>query len=400
MFEIEGKYTNAKIFTDNIEEGALKQVYNICNHIAFKDSQVRIMPDVHKGKGICIGFTAKMGNKVIPNVVGVDIGCGVLCVNLGNMKLKEINLEKLDDFIKNNIPSGFSGYAEKQYELTNYEREICNKIGMNAQKQARKLGTLGGGNHFIEVDVDEANNKYLLIHSGSRNFGYKIAKYWQEKADEEFEDKRQRERQKLINKLKEQNREREIESRLKQFNSQYKVPKQLRYLEGKNKKNYTMDMHIAQLYAETNRLVIGNKIMNYLGMNLNDIGYINTTHNYIGEDEIIRKGAVSANKEEKLIIPLNMKEGALLCEGKGNPDWNFSAPHGAGRKMSRTQAKKEIELEKFKNDMKDIYSTSINKSTLDEAPDAYKNKMHITENLEQTVEIKKVLTPIYNYKDN
>lgn len=396
MFRIQGEYTTAKIFTDNIEEGALSQVYDICNHIAFKNSKIRIMPDVHKGAGICIGFTAELKDKVIPNVVGVDIGCGVLAVNLGNI---DINLEKLDKFIRKNIPSGFDGYGNPEFKLNGYEKDICNTIGLNKDKQASKLGTLGGGNHFIEVDLDKNDNKYLLIHTGSRNFGYKIAKYWQDKAIKVFENKRNKKRQNLIESLKDQNRHQEIEEKLKEFKNRNKLSKQLRYLEGDNKSNYLLNMEVAQSYAKANRKFISEKILNYLGLSIGEVSYIDTVHNYIGGDDIIRKGAVSAKKGEKLVIPLNMKDGAIIADGRGNPDWNYSAPHGAGRVMSRTEAKKKLNIDKFKNDMKDIYSKSISSNTLDESPRAYKNKNLILDNTNETIEVIKRLKPIYNFKD-
>ena len=396
MFRIQGEYTTAKIFTDNIEEGALSQVYDICNHIAFKNSKIRIMPDVHKGAGICIGFTAELKDKIIPNVVGVDIGCGVLAVNLGKI---DINLEKLDKFIRKNIPSGFDGYGSPEFKLNGYEKDICNIIGLNKDKQASKLGTLGGGNHFIEIDNDKNNNKYLLIHTGSRNFGYKIAKYWQNKAIEVFENKRNKKRKKLIERLKGQNRHQEIEEKLKEFKNRNKVSKQLRYLEGNNQSNYLLNMEVAQSYAKANRKYISEKILNYLDLSINEVSYIDTIHNYIGGDDIIRKGAVSAKKSEKLVIPLNMKDGAIIAKGKGNLDWNYSAPHGAGRVMSRTEAKNKLDINEFQNDMKNIYSKSLNKNTLDESPRAYKDTDIILDNTKETIEVIERLKPIYNFKD-
>lgn len=397
MFEIEGEYTKAKIYTDNIERGALSQVYDICNHIAFKKSKISIMSDVHKGAGICIGFTAELTDKVIPNVVGVDIGCGMHTIELGNI---DLNLKKLDNFIKENIPSGFDYYDNPQIDLTNEEKRVIDKLELNPLNHKSKLGTLGGGNHFIEIDEDTEGNKYLVIHSGSRNFGFKVARYYQEKAEEQYQEKIRNKIDNRIKFLKSIGEEQKIELEIQKIKKSFpKVKKSLMYLTGDLKEEYLKDMKVAQKYAVRNRRIIGNKIIHYLGL-LGDINKWETIHNYIGEDNIIRKGAISAYEGEKVLIPLNMKDGALICIGKGNPEWNYSAPHGAGRVMSRSQAKKEINFKDYKESMEGIYSTSVKENTVDESVFAYKDYREIMNNIKETVEIKKHIKPIYNFKDS
>lgn len=395
MFTIEGKYTKAKIFTNDIEEGALSQVYDVCNNPAFKNSPISIMPDVHQGAGICIGFTAHMTDKIIPNVVGVDIGCGMFTINLGNV---EINKPSLDDFIKNNIPSGFNGRKNPTVELTKEEKNVCDRLNLNTENHLCKLGTLGGGNHFIEIDIDVNNNKYLIIHSGSRNFGYKIASHYQKLAKERPQRKQKEKINQVIEKLKSQGRHQEIEQTIKKMKKKTpKVKSNLSYLEGNLAQEYIEDMRVAQKYAERNREIIANDILKYMDIFVVEEEW-QTIHNYIGEDNIIRKGAVSAYEDEKILIPLNMRDGSIIAIGKGNTDWNYSAPHGAGRIMSRSEAKEKLDLDEFHKAMNGIYSSSIKQSTLDEAPGAYKNKKSILDNISDTVKIHKQIIPIYNFK--
>lgn len=397
MFEIQGKHTKAKIFTNNIEEGALSQVYEVCNNIAFKDSNIAIMPDVHKGAGICIGFTAELTDKVIPNVIGVDINCGMHVVELGQI---DINLEKLDKFINKNIPSGFNYYENPKVDLTAEEKRVINNLGLNELNHKSKLGTLGGGNHFIEIDVDDEGNKYLVIHSGSRNFGYKVARYYQDKAEDQYQSKLRNKIDNKIKILKAAGKEQQIEGKIQRIKKSFpKIRKSLMYLTDELKEEYLRDMKVAQEYASRNRRIIGNKIIHHLGL-LEDINKWETIHNYIGDDNIIRKGAVSAYKGEKLLIPLNMRDGSLICVGKGSPEWNYSAPHGAGRIMSRSQAKEEVDFKDYKESMKGIFSSSVKKSTVDESVFAYKDYQEIIDNIQETVKIKKHIKPIYNYKDN
>lgn len=415
-----------KIFTDNIEQEAIKQIDELLEQKAFKNSKVRIMPDVHAGKGCVIGFTGNLGDKVIPNIVGVDIGCGMLCVELGNI---DLDLEKLDDIIHRYIPSGMNVHDKKQidFDLTKlycYE-QLNNKIWIE-----RSLGTLGGGNHFIEVDIDEDNNKYLIIHSGSRNLGKQVAELYQFRAiyNCSYEEEMKLKKQETIKKLKKEHREQEIEQELNKINKKYKdkvkLPVDLCYLEGKDRDEYLHDMKICQEFASMNRAEIAKRIMEEMfpnplyknsiestdlentynmtvihkkiGINFN---YFETIHNYISfEDNIVRKGAISAKKSERVLIPMNMRDGCIIGIGKGNNDWNQSAPHGAGRIMSRKKAKETFNIEEFEKSMKGVYTTSVNENTIDEAPMVYKPMEEILDCIKDTIEVERIIKPIYNYK--
>lgn len=382
---------NVKIFTDNVDETALEQIELLMEQEAFKNSKVRIMPDVHAGKGCVIGFTGDLGDKVIPNIVGVDIGCGMLTVELGNI---EIDFDKLDKIIKRNVPSGFKAHKVLN---TNFDlkRLYCyNKI-KNKDHILKSMGTLGGGNHFIEIDVDEKNNKYLIIHTGSRNLGKQVAEIYQNRAIEYCRVSIIKKEQ-IIKRLKEEGKEKEIEEQLKEINI-YKPPKDLCYLEGREKDKYLHDMRIAMEFASKNREEIARRILVGLRLDRN-LNRFETIHNYIGDDNIVRKGAISAHKDEIVLIPINMRDGCIIARGKGNKDWNCSAPHGAGRIMSRKEARSKLKLEDYKETMKDIYTTSIDFKTLDEAPFAYKPMKEILDNIGDTVEIIKIIKPIYNYK--
>lgn len=363
-----GKHTEAIIYTNNIEEEAIEQLNNVCNHPMFQDEKVRIMPDVHAGMGCVIGFTSTYKDKIIPNLIGVDIGCGMTCANVGDI---EIILPKLDDFIKGNIPHGFRNNDEIDIDtelpfFTGVIKDICQKIGdlENYERHLKAVGSLGSGNHFIEVNIDKEGSKYIVIHSGSRNFGHKIATYYQQQAERY---------------------------------SRYPI-KELSFLDGELAQEYLKDMKFAQVFASVNRDMILKKIFKFL-----NIGYeqkFDTIHNYIDGDNIIRKGAVSAKKEELLLIPINMRDGSILAKGKGNSDWNYSAPHGAGRLMSRAKARKTLDIQAFSETMKDVYTTSVNKNTLDEAPFAYKPMDEIINNIGDTVVIIDILKPLYNFKSN
>lgn len=388
-----------KIFTDNIEESAKSQINLLLEQEAFKDCKVRIMPDVHAGSGCVIGFTADLGDKVIPNVVGVDIGCGMLWAKF---KDKNINLEELDKFIRANIPSGMNvrEKALKQpFELTELRcyRELKNKHHW----LEKSLGTLGGGNHFIEVDKADNGDLYLVIHTGSRNLGKQVCDIYQKKAIEyhSYNNEFKRERQELIAKYKAQGKSGEIGKALHElqnkYNRQTKLPKDLCYLEGQDREDYLHDMKLCQDWAFYNRMWICSDIDKHFGGTTE--GW-ETVHNYIGSDNIVRKGAISAREDELVLIPMNMKDGCLIARGKGNPDWNCSAPHGAGRIMSRMEAKKKLKLEDFTNVMKGVYSTSVCPDTIDEAPMAYKPMDEIIKNIGDTVEIVDVIKPIYNFK--
>lgn len=396
-----------KIFTKNIEEEAISQINLLLEQEPFKDCKVRIMPDVHSGKGCVIGFTADLGEKVIPNIVGVDIGCGMLCVELGNI---ELDLEKIDKVINNVIPAGRNIREHKLVDFKEINDLYCLRELKDIKKFNRAIGTLGGGNHFIEIDVDDENNKYLVIHTGSRNLGKQVADYYQNLAIElcsEKEELYQRKHQ-IIKEYKEQGRKDEIQKVLKDLEKEYKnnkpaLPKELCYLYGEFREKYLHDMRICQKYASCNRVNIAHEIVkNYLDKKqYGAFEWImfETIHNYISfEDNIVRKGAISAKKREKVLIPINMRDGSIIAIGKGNNDWNQSAPHGAGRIMSRMKAKETFKLEEFKESMKDIYSTSVVKETIDEAPFVYKPMQEIIDNIQDTVEIQKIIKPIYNFK--
>ena len=393
---------NLKIFTKNIEQEAIDQINELLNQEAFKDSKIRIMPDVHAGKGCVVGFTGNLGDKVIPNIVGVDIGCGMLCVELGKVGL---NLGRLDSIIRQYVPSGMNVH-EKQECKFDLEQLYCFKELKNKDNWLEKsLGTLGGGNHFIEIDVDEDNNKYLVIHTGSRNLGKQVAEIYQNKAIEycSYKKEMQEEKEKVIREYKKQGRQKEIQDALIRINKKYegktKLPKDLCYLESKLRDEYLHDMKICQEFATENRSYIAYIIC--VKMNLISKDYFETIHNYISfEDNIVRKGAVSAKKGEKVLIPMNMRDGCIIAVGKGNDDWNQSAPHGAGRIMSRTKAKEILTMNDFKNSMDGIYTTSISECTIDEAPMAYKSMHEIIDCIGDTVDIVKVIKPIYNFKAN
>ena len=390
-----------KIFTSNIEESAKEQIDKILSIESFKENKIRIMPDVHAGTGCVVGFTAKLQDKIIPNIIGVDIGCGMKLVELGDI---DIDFQKLDKVIQDNIPSGFNTHDRRICKFKDLENLYCYRELKDAKRLHRSLGTLGGGNHFIEVDKDDENNKYLIIHTGSRNLGKQVADYYQQLAidlckgkDELFKKKNE-----IIKKYKEQNRKQDIQNAIQNLYSEFKekelkIPKELCYLTDEYVEQYLHDMKICQEFAELNRDLIAEIILDK--MNWECISTFNTIHNYINfDDGVMRKGAISAHKGEKLLIPLNMKDGCIIGIGKGNPDWNYSAPHGAGRAMSRKQAKETLSFQEFQNTMKDIYSTTVVLNTLDEAPMAYKSIDEIIDNIKDTVEIQKRIFPIYNFK--
>lgn len=391
-----------KIFTKNIEEEAIEQINLLLQQDPFKNCKVRIMPDVHAGKGCVIGFTADLGNKVIPNIVGVDIGCGMLCVELANI---DLNLEQLDNVINKYIPAGRNIREKKLISFDKINDLYCLRELKETKKFNRAIGTLGGGNHFIEIDVDDEGNKYLVIHTGSRNLGKQVADYYQDLAIQLCSGKEEmfKRKEEIIRMYKEQGRKSEIQKALKELEKEYKqskpkFPNELCYLEGKYREMYLHDMRICQEYASLNRRYIAREILNKMNINIY-IPHFETVHNYISfEDNIVRKGAISAKKGEKVLIPINMRDGSIIAVGKGNEDWNDSAPHGAGRIMSRRKAKETFGLKEFKESMKDIYSTSVVEETIDEAPFVYKPMQEIIENIKDTVEIQKIIKPIYNFK--
>lgn len=397
MIVLNGKYNSAKVFTEVIEQDAVSQIIAFCSQPMSAGSQIRIMPDVHAGAGCTIGTTMTITDKVIPNLVGVDIGCGMETVRL---KEKHIELQKLDKLIYEKIPSGFSirekthRYSEK-IDLTEL---YCYKH-IDPLRAEKSIGTLGGGNHFIEADKGEDGAIYIVIHSGSRHLGVEVAKYYQNEAYRRLNKSSDKEVDELIARLKAEGKQKQIQSELKKLENTKTtdVPKHLAYCEGELFEQYIHDMKIVQQFAMLSRQAMMDEIIK--GMHLHVTEQFTTIHNYIDTDTmILRKGAVSAKEGEKLLIPINMRDGSLICTGKGNPDWNCSAPHGAGRLMSRSQAKQSFTVSEFKKQMDGIYTTSVNAQTLDECPMAYKSMEDIVENIGDTVEINEVIKPIYNFK--
>lgn len=393
--------SDLKIFTENIEQEAIEQINKLLEQPTFKDCKVRIMPDVHAGKGCVIGFTADLGDKVIPNIVGVDIGCGMLTVNLGNI---DIDFDKLDKAIRKRVPSGRNVHDGRIVRFKQLQDLHCYRYLKNAKRLERSIGTLGGGNHFIEIDVDDDNNKYLIIHSGSRNLGKQVAEYYQNLAIElmQGKDKLYEMQNKLIKEYKEQGRRTEIQEAIKELHKKYNpnplnIPKELCYLTGEYRTEYLLDMVICQNFAVENRKQIAKSILDE--MNWTMIDNFETIHNYVDlESNIVRKGAISARLNESVLIPINMRDGCIIGIGKGNEDWNYSAPHGAGRIMSRSKARENLSLEEFESSMQGIYTTSVNESTIDESPMVYKPINEIVENIKDTVDIIEIIKPIYNFK--
>ncbi len=397
MIELKGKYNIAKVFTDVVDEASISQVLLLLNQEFVQGSKIRMMPDIHAGAGCTIGTTMTISDKIVPNLVGVDIGCGMETVRI---KEKHIELQKLDKLIYEKIPSGFNirEKAHKYFDEINLEDLYCYKE-INHNRAERSLGTLGGGNHFIEANKDEEGNIYIVIHSGSRHLGLEVANYYQEEGYKVLNGSTKQDIESLIAELKEQGREREIQKSIAALKNVKRtdIPKTLAYVSGDLFQQYIHDMKIIQRYAELNRQAMMDEIVK--GMKLHVVEQFTTIHNYIDTDAmILRKGSVSAKMGEKLLIPINMRDGSLICIGKGNDDWNQSAPHGAGRLMSRSQAKESFTVSEFKKQMDGIYTTSVNKDTLDECPMAYKGMDDILNNIDDTVEVVRVIKPIYNFK--
>lgn len=394
--------SNLKIFADIIEQEAIEQINTLISQPAFQECKVRIMPDVHAGAGCVIGFTANLGNKIIPNIVGVDIGCGMLTIELGKL---EIDYHKLDSVIRTHIPNGRDVHEGRVVRFDKIQNMHCFRELKDTKRLERSIGTLGGGNHFIEVDVDEDGNKFLVIHTGSRNLGKQVADYYQNLAVELMQGKDEiyEKQTKLIEEYKAAGRKNEIQKAIKVLYREYKpkelnLPKALCYLEGEYRDRYLHDMKICQEFAILNRKTIADIILNHLFDNMT-FNRFETIHNYIDLDtNIVRKGAVSARKDEVLLIPINMRDGSLICRGKGNDDWNQSAPHGAGRLMSRRKAKEVLNMDDFSNAMSGIYTSCVTTDTLDESPMAYKSIDSIVSNIQDTVEIVKQIKPVYNFK--
>ena len=365
MIEITGKYNTALVYTDNLEPSAAGQIKAFCDMEYSYGSKIRIMPDVHAGKGCTIGTTMTVTDKIVPNIVGVDIGCGMLTVKL---KEKRLELPKLDSFIRQNIPFG-RNVRERAHRshgrIDIYEFDCVKKIDTRRAKES--IGTLGGGNHFIEIDTD-GDSLYLVIHTGSRNLGLRVAEYYQKTAYNACGSRKQSE-----------------------------IPYELAFLEGDSMQSYLHDMELMQRFAALNRTVIKEVIVD--GLKLHEEESFETIHNYIDTDNmILRKGAVSASKGERLLIPMNMRDGSLICIGKGNGEWNCSAPHGAGRIMSRTQAAAQLSMDEYTAEMEGVWSSCVSPETIDESPMAYKPFDEIVAEIGPTAEIAEHIRPVYNFK--
>ena len=403
MQEVKGKYNTAKVFTDVIDETSLKQIQLLCNQEFTAGEKIRLMPDVHAGAGCTIGTTMTIKDKIVPNLVGVDIGCGMetLVIHKDSDVAKNFSGAVLDKIIRKNIPCGFD-IRKKPHDFVS-EVEWNKVKGKYTKNRAiLSLGTLGGGNHFIEADKDDEGNLYIVVHSGSRHAGLEIAEYYQEMAWNQLNQKTKADLDAMIAELKATGRQSEIEEKRIEMNAQIKtaIPKDLAYVSGYLFDDYINDMKIMQHFAALNRKAMIDSISIGLRIKKEDlIEQFTTIHNYIDiENMILRKGAVSAKKGEKLLIPINMRDGSLVCIGKGNEDWNCSAPHGAGRVMSRMKAKRQLSMEEFKAQMSGIYSTTVSKATLDEAPMAYKTMDDIVNNINPTAHIEKIIKPIFNFK--
>ncbi|MGN4446837.1 RtcB family protein [Bacillus cereus group sp. MYBK79-1] len=395
MLKLQGKHNEAKVFTNNVDETATGQILDLCNQEFVKDSQIRIMPDTHAGAGCTIGTTMTIQDKIVPNLVGVDIGCGMEVVVIDKKK-EEINFDCLDETIRKFVPSGFR-IRDKEHRFSKMNDFDGVRAPFTLQRAQKSIGTLGGGNHFIELNEDDKGNVYIVIHSGSRNLGKQIAEYYQNVAYEQLIDVTSMKNE-IIKRLTEEGRAKEIQETLRGIQKP-KIRKELAYLEGQGFKDYMNDMNIAQKYAALNRKAMIDEIVTKMDWRITD--QFTTIHNYIDmENMILRKGAISAQKDERVIIPINMRDGSIIAFGKGNPDWNFSGPHGAGRIMSRKKAKESLSLEEFQNTMTEVWTTSVVESTIDEAPMVYKPMNEIIENTKETIDIKHIIKPLYNFKAN
>lgn len=399
MEEIKGKVTTAISYAKTIELEAREQIRRMCNYEFTRDSKVRIMPDVHAGAGCTIGTTMTVVDKAVPNVVGVDIGCGMYTVKLNERDIDFAVVDEAAHF----IPSGRNTWEGRQaeFDLTALH---CYRNLKDTRRLVRSLGTLGGGNHFIEIERSSDGTNWLVIHSGSRNLGKQVAEYYQKLAIDLAHGKEELfERQaNLIATYKALGRRNEIQAALKEMNREFRskkseVPADLCFVYGKYFEQYLQDVALCQKFARRNREMIAHILMKRAG--LTAVDEFHTIHNYIDVDEmILRKGAIAAHNGERVLIPINMRDGSILAVGKGNPDWNYSAPHGAGRLFSRSDSKELLDMEEYRSAMEGIYTTSVNESTLDESPMAYKSLDDIVDTIEPTAEIVEILKPVYNFK--
>lgn len=399
MIKIKGKINTAICFAKVVEDEAIEQIRRMCDYEFTQGSKIRIMPDVHAGKGCTIGTTMTVTDKVVPNIVGVDIGCGMYTMNLGK---EDINFEKLDE-AAHFIPSGMNIWEGRQ-ERFDLQELRCYRSLKNTKWLERSLGTLGGGNHFIEVDKATDGTNYLVIHTGSRNLGKQVAEIYQQLAIDLNKGKETyfQQRDEIIRTYKEQGRRKEIQKALEAISWNQRettMPEDLCFLYGQFFEDYMHDVEICQRFARRNREKIAEVLLARTGMAGGEA--FHTIHNYIDTDEmILRKGAIAAHAGEKVLIPINMRDGSVLAIGKGNLEWNYSAPHGAGRIMSRTKAKNELNLDEYRKAMSGVYTTSVNEATLDEAPMAYKSLEDIIDVIKESVDVIEVMKPIYNFKAN
>jgi len=397
MLQVKGKHNTAVCYTNELEAASHEQIQDLCDRKEFADSKIRIMPDVHAGMGCTIGTTMTISDKIVPGMVGVDIGCGMETVKLAE---KEIDCAALDALIRKKIPSGYE--VRKTHHPFNDEIDlgrlkIADKVKLDRARKS--IGTLGGGNHFIEVGRSESGEMYLIVHSGSRHLGTEVANYYQDEAYKSLCGNSHKQIADVIARLKAQGRDNEIEKTVKEMQklTNHGYPKEFSYVTGELFDDYIHDMKLTQQYATLNRKAMTEVILH--GMGFTAVERFTTIHNYIDmETMILRKGAVSSKKGERLLIPINMRDGSLICVGKGNDDWNQSAPHGAGRLMSRKQALRSLSLDEFQAQMKDVFTTSATKKTLDEAPMAYKSMDEILSHIGPTVDVVERLRPVYNFK--
>lgn len=397
MIELVGQYNTAICYTGQLEEAAAGQIQAVCDQQAFSDCKIRIMPDVHAGMGCTIGTTMTITDKIVPGMVGVDIGCGMETVRIAE---QEIDFEKLDALIRAQIPSGpnirdIPHPLNAQVDLT----QLRCRAYVSIDRAQRSIGTLGGGNHFIEVDRGENGDLFIVVHSGSRHIGNEVAKYYQNEGRKAFWGGAKYQIDAAVAELKAQGRFDEISATIAQLKQEREIamPRDLTYVQGQLFDDYIHDMKIIQHFASLNRQAMMDVILT--GMGLTPVDRFTTIHNYIDtEHMILRKGAVAAYEGQKLLIPINMRDGSLVCIGKGNPDWNCSAPHGAGRLMSRTEARKKLSMEEYRQEMTGIYTTCVDRNTLDEAPMAYKGMDEIISHIGPTVQIVERIIPVYNFK--
>ena len=397
MLTVRGKYNEAKIFTDVVDQASITQVIGLCNQVFTAGSRIRLMPDVHAGVGCTVGTTMTITDKVVPNLVGVDIGCGMETVRL---REDHLEMQKLDRLIYERIPSGFR-LRQKVHRYAGEVAlsELCCARHVDLVRAERSMGTLGGGNHFIEVDRDSQNRLYIVVHSGSRHLGLEVARHYQEEGYKVLNHTDGASVAALIAQMKAEGREREIQRELKRLKGrkQTSIPRALAYVTGELFAQYLHDMRLVQRFAALNRQAMVDEIVK--GMKLHVEERFTTVHNYIDtEAMVLRKGAVSARAGERLLIPINMRDGSLLCVGRGNEDWNCSAPHGAGRLMSRGEARERFTVSEFKRQMAEVYTTSVGRGTLDECPMAYKGMEDILANIGPTAEVVEVIKPVYNFK--